>query len=97
MQDNSKNNDDTSEKDRKYFKEIKILIRLFGRSINEEELWKKITYHNGNVELVIKDIVQQFIEKEGIQFSSNGTKILSYSKIKQFEYGIHHQENNFTY
>ncbi|ETO03372.1 hypothetical protein RFI_34038, partial [Reticulomyxa filosa] len=25
---------------------------------------KKIAYHNGNVELVIKDIVQQFVEKE---------------------------------
>ncbi|ETO01454.1 hypothetical protein RFI_35986, partial [Reticulomyxa filosa] len=64
MQDNSNNYNDTNEKDRKYAKEIKTLIRLFGESIKEEELQKKIAYHNGNVELVIKDIVQQFVEKE---------------------------------
>ncbi|ETO21265.1 hypothetical protein RFI_15941 [Reticulomyxa filosa] len=60
---------DGNEKDRRYAKEIKTLVRLFGESINEEELQNKIAYHNGNVELVIKDIVQQFVEKESINLS----------------------------
>ncbi|ETO33260.1 hypothetical protein RFI_03847, partial [Reticulomyxa filosa] len=65
MQDNSKNNhSDINEKDRKYVKEIKTLIRLFGSPIKEDELKQKIEYHNGNIELVIKELVQQSVEKE---------------------------------
>ncbi|ETO15653.1 hypothetical protein RFI_21712 [Reticulomyxa filosa] len=64
MQDNNNNYNDTDEKDRKYVKEIKTLVRLFGDAINGEELQKKIVHHNGNIEFVIKEIVQQFVEKE---------------------------------
>ncbi|ETO29090.1 hypothetical protein RFI_08035 [Reticulomyxa filosa] len=49
---------------RKYAKEIKTLLRLFGSIANKEELQQKIEYYNGNIELVIKDVVQQSIEKE---------------------------------
>ncbi|ETO32432.1 hypothetical protein RFI_04683, partial [Reticulomyxa filosa] len=69
MQDNNYN--DTNEKDRKYVTEVKTLIRLFGDSINTEELQKKIANHNGNIELVIKDIVQQFVEKEKQEQENN--------------------------
>ncbi|ETO35221.1 hypothetical protein RFI_01853, partial [Reticulomyxa filosa] len=62
MQDN--NHNDANEKDRKYIKEIKTLVRLFGDSVSEEELQKKIANHGGNIELVIKDVIQQFVEKE---------------------------------
>ncbi|ETO32083.1 WD-40 repeat protein [Reticulomyxa filosa] len=62
MQDNNKNNrSDINEKDRTYAKEIKTLVRLFGDSINEEELRQKIEYHSGNIELVIKELVQQIL------------------------------------
>ncbi|ETO31120.1 hypothetical protein RFI_06002, partial [Reticulomyxa filosa] len=67
MQDKSNSNyTDTSGKDRKYVKEIRVLVSLFGNSINEEGLQQKIEYHNGNLELVIKDLVQQSIENEVI-------------------------------
>ncbi|ETO04528.1 NB-ARC domain-containing protein [Reticulomyxa filosa] len=66
----SDSNDDNSninainEKDKKYEREIKILIQLFGNSINKEELKQKIIHNNGNIELVIKELVQLFVEKE---------------------------------
>ncbi|ETO03248.1 hypothetical protein RFI_34166, partial [Reticulomyxa filosa] len=63
MQDDS-NHKVTSEEDRKYAKEIRTLIRLFGDSINEEELKQKMVHYNGNIELVIKDLVQQSVEKQ---------------------------------
>ncbi|ETO35390.1 hypothetical protein RFI_01673 [Reticulomyxa filosa] len=56
MQDNNNN--------RKYIKEIKTLVRLFGDANTEEELQQKIEHHYGNIETVIKDLVQQSIEKE---------------------------------
>ncbi|ETO07419.1 hypothetical protein RFI_29973, partial [Reticulomyxa filosa] len=65
MQDNNKSDSsDTNEKDRKKAKEIKALARLFRDSSNEEELKQKIEYHNGNIELVIKGLIQQSVEKE---------------------------------
>ncbi|ETO34596.1 hypothetical protein RFI_02491, partial [Reticulomyxa filosa] len=57
MQDNNNTN-------RKYVKEIKTLVQLFGDSISEEELQQKIEHHHGDIELLIKDLVQQSIEKE---------------------------------
>ncbi|ETO06125.1 hypothetical protein RFI_31271, partial [Reticulomyxa filosa] len=59
MQDSNSNNNN-----QKYVKEIKTLVRLFGDSITEEELKQKIENHHGNIETVIKDLVQQSIEKE---------------------------------
>ncbi|ETO34921.1 hypothetical protein RFI_02153 [Reticulomyxa filosa] len=67
MQDNSGDNININaihEGDKKYEKEIKTLTQLLSDSINKEELKKKIMKNNGNIELVIKDIVQQFIENE---------------------------------
>ncbi|ETO15457.1 hypothetical protein RFI_21905 [Reticulomyxa filosa] len=60
MQDNNNSNNNNQ----KYGKEIKTLIRLFGDSITEEELKQKIEKHYGNIETVIKDLIQQSIEKE---------------------------------
>ncbi|ETO11753.1 hypothetical protein RFI_25623 [Reticulomyxa filosa] len=71
MQDN--NNDE------KYVKEIKTLVRLFGESINREELRKKIVHYNGNVDLVIKDIVQQFVEKEVLKYKKKKKKTMCFS------------------
>ncbi|ETO07216.1 hypothetical protein RFI_30176 [Reticulomyxa filosa] len=45
-------------------REIKILIRLFGDSIDSEELQQKMQHYNGNIELVIKEIVRQSVERE---------------------------------
>ncbi|ETO33343.1 hypothetical protein RFI_03765, partial [Reticulomyxa filosa] len=64
-------------KEKKYEKEIKILIRLFGDSINKEELQQKIEQRNGNIELVIKELVQQSVEKED--------KLEAERKIKELE------------
>ncbi|ETO16096.1 hypothetical protein RFI_21266, partial [Reticulomyxa filosa] len=67
MQDNDSNNNNTNatnEGDKKYEKEIKILIRLFGDSINKEELKQKIMNSNGNIELVIKELVRLSVENE---------------------------------
>ncbi|ETO31156.1 hypothetical protein RFI_05965, partial [Reticulomyxa filosa] len=67
MQDNNSNNNNTNtanEEDKKYEKEIKILTQLFSDSINKEELKKKIINNNGNIELVLKELVQLFIENE---------------------------------
>ncbi|ETO02530.1 hypothetical protein RFI_34903, partial [Reticulomyxa filosa] len=50
--------------ERKYAKEIKTLIQLFGDSINKEDLQREIIRYNGNIELTIKDLVQRSIEKE---------------------------------
>ncbi|ETO29645.1 WD-40 repeat-containing protein [Reticulomyxa filosa] len=63
MQDNSKHSI-IDEENKKYTKEVKTLVRLFGDLINKEELQQKIELYNGNIELVIKDLVQQSIEKE---------------------------------
>ncbi|ETO03003.1 hypothetical protein RFI_34406, partial [Reticulomyxa filosa] len=49
---------------RKYVKEIKTLVRLFGNAVKEEELQQKIGQYDGNIELAIKDLVQQSVEKE---------------------------------
>ncbi|ETO02155.1 hypothetical protein RFI_35281, partial [Reticulomyxa filosa] len=62
MQDNKNSN--ITKDSQKYAKETKTLTRLFGESINKEELQQEIAKHNGNVEFVIKDLVQQLIEKE---------------------------------
>ncbi|ETO06484.1 RNA recognition motif-containing protein RRM [Reticulomyxa filosa] len=67
MQDNNYN--DTNEKG-KYIKEIKILIRLFGDSMNKEELKQKIMNNNGNIELVIKELVQLSVENE-VYYNNN--------------------------
>ncbi|ETO07130.1 hypothetical protein RFI_30262, partial [Reticulomyxa filosa] len=67
MQDSNGDNDNTSainEGDKKHEKEIKALIRLFGDSINKEELKQKIINNNGNIELVIKGLVQLSVENE---------------------------------
>ncbi|ETO05654.1 hypothetical protein RFI_31743, partial [Reticulomyxa filosa] len=71
MQESGNNNNTTSEKSRTHTKEIKVLIRLFGDSVNKEELQQKMEYHNGNIELVIKDLVQQSVEKEDKLESEN--------------------------
>ncbi|ETO22667.1 WD-40 repeat-containing protein [Reticulomyxa filosa] len=63
MQDNNSSKV-TNEGDNMYVKKIKMLIRLFGDSINKEELQQKIARHNGDIELIIEDLVQQSIEKE---------------------------------
>ncbi|ETO00325.1 hypothetical protein RFI_37121, partial [Reticulomyxa filosa] len=60
MQDNN----NSSNNNQKYGKEIKTLVRLFGDSITEEELKQKIEKHHGNIETVIRDLIQQSIEKE---------------------------------
>ncbi|ETO09834.1 hypothetical protein RFI_27544 [Reticulomyxa filosa] len=64
MQDDHSGQNTIHEEERKFAKEIKTLIRLFGDSINKGELQQKIEHHNGNIELVIKDLVQQSIEQE---------------------------------
>ncbi|ETO00514.1 hypothetical protein RFI_36925, partial [Reticulomyxa filosa] len=67
MQDNKSGNNNTNatnEGDKKYEKEIKTLIRLFGDSIKKEELKQKIINNNGNIELMIKELVQLSVENE---------------------------------
>ncbi|ETO09798.1 hypothetical protein RFI_27579 [Reticulomyxa filosa] len=58
------NNDIGGEETRKYAKEMKTLLRLFGDITNKEELHQKIQHHNGNIELIIKDLIQQSVEKQ---------------------------------
>ncbi|ETO24550.1 WD-40 repeat protein [Reticulomyxa filosa] len=64
MQDINHNHNVTNEGNLKYVKEMKTLTRLFGDSINKEELQQKIEHYNGNIELVIKYLVQQSLETE---------------------------------
>ncbi|ETO34587.1 hypothetical protein RFI_02499, partial [Reticulomyxa filosa] len=69
--------------DRKYVKEIKTLIQIFGDSITEEELQQKIEKHYGNIEMVIKDLVQQSIEKENKLEAETKTNELKNAEQKQ--------------
>ncbi|ETO09750.1 hypothetical protein RFI_27629, partial [Reticulomyxa filosa] len=58
------NNNNLSETSRRFEKETKIMVRLFGDAINKEELQQKIESYNGNIELVFKELVQRSIENE---------------------------------
>ncbi|ETO29132.1 NB-ARC domain-containing protein [Reticulomyxa filosa] len=69
MQDNNI----TSEEKQLHERKMKILTRLFENSIDQEELQQKMRYHNGNIELVINDIVQQAVEKEKQQTNEEST------------------------
>ncbi|ETO33297.1 hypothetical protein RFI_03811 [Reticulomyxa filosa] len=90
MQDNNdNNNNDKNEKDQKYVKEIKTLIRLFGESINEEELQKKIAHRNGDIESVIKDIANNLLKRsnnklEDVEQVNNKFILFVCFKDKQF-------------
>ncbi|ETO34593.1 hypothetical protein RFI_02497 [Reticulomyxa filosa] len=89
MQDNNSNNNNTNaiNEEDKYEKEIKILVRLFGDSINKEELKEKIINSNGSIELVIKELVQLSVENE------NKRKINELEKIEQKQEQKQEQEN----
>ncbi|ETO05779.1 hypothetical protein RFI_31611 [Reticulomyxa filosa] len=67
---NGDNTNAINEGDKKYEKEIKTLIRLFGDPIDKEELKKKIINSNGNIELVIKELVQLSVENE-VYYNNN--------------------------
>ncbi|ETO37051.1 hypothetical protein RFI_00011 [Reticulomyxa filosa] len=85
MQDNNGNNNNinaTNEGDKKHEKEIKTLIRLFGDSINKEELKQKIINNNGNIELVIKELVQFSVENEVYYNNNNNISCLLQLMIK---------------
>ncbi|ETO11411.1 hypothetical protein RFI_25965, partial [Reticulomyxa filosa] len=58
---NGNNTGKTNGEYRKYDKEVKTLIRLFGDMINKEELQRKIEQHNGNIELVIREIIRKSV------------------------------------
>ncbi|ETN98591.1 hypothetical protein RFI_38901 [Reticulomyxa filosa] len=77
------NHNNVNEGDRKYTKEIKTLVRLFGDSISREELQQKIEHHDGNIELVIKDLVQQSVEKEDNLEVESKTNELENTEQKQ--------------
>ncbi|ETO02710.1 hypothetical protein RFI_34704 [Reticulomyxa filosa] len=80
---NISNHEIAKEGDKKYAKEIKTLIRLFGDSVNKEELQQKIVYYNGNIEMMIKDLVQQFVEKESKLETESKTNELENTEQKQ--------------
>ncbi|ETO05809.1 hypothetical protein RFI_31591, partial [Reticulomyxa filosa] len=108
MQDSSGDNININaihEGDKKYEKEIKTLTQLLSDSINKEELKKKIMKNNGNIELVIKDIVQQFIENEVYYNNKNisyfitiddKSKINELEKIEQKQEQEQKQENTMN-
>ncbi|ETO11869.1 hypothetical protein RFI_25507 [Reticulomyxa filosa] len=76
---------DKNNYNRKYVKEIKTLTRLFGDSITKEELQQKIEHHCGNIGSVIKDLVQQSIEKKDQENTANETNSNNTSVQKETE------------
>ncbi|ETO15968.1 mycorrhiza-induced NACHT/WD-repeat protein, partial [Reticulomyxa filosa] len=58
------NDNPPNEENRKYKKETKILRKLFGDLVQKEELQQKMEHYNGDIESVIKEIIQQSIENE---------------------------------
>ncbi|ETO35056.1 hypothetical protein RFI_02017 [Reticulomyxa filosa] len=68
-------------KNQKHAKEIKILARLFSEVINKEELQRQIELHNGNIELVIKDIVRQLAGNE--EYSESEAKADDLKNMEQ--------------
>ncbi|ETO34744.1 hypothetical protein RFI_02346, partial [Reticulomyxa filosa] len=94
MQDSNTHEVAKEEEDRKYAKEIKILIRLFGDSIQKEDLQKKIIYYNGNIEMVIKDLVQQFVEKESKETESKANELENTEQKQDQENALNETNDN---
>ncbi|ETO35059.1 hypothetical protein RFI_02016 [Reticulomyxa filosa] len=74
-----------------------VLIRLFGNVMNKEELQHKVDHFNGNIEPVIKDLVQQSIEKENKLEEGQNANELKNTEQKQeriVENNVMDKDNN---